>query len=121
MDLIALLELDGSANIRLLTADKQPARPKAPVVRVHAAARTPAPAQFTLCGLSTRGTQPDSQHPDASGDSWWPPRWHRHACPVCDTTVTRLDGSNPPVDTPRPGHRASTIVGAARHRRRRAG
>jgi hypothetical protein len=90
MDLIALLELDEPANMRLLTADKQPAVPKAPVVRVHAAAHsTQTPAQLTLCGLPTRGMQPDSQYPATPGEPWWPPRWHRHTCPVCDTNVTK--------------------------------
>ncbi|MFI6845267.1 hypothetical protein OG535_05410 [Kitasatospora sp. NBC_00085] len=87
MDLIALLELDGPANVRLLTAEGLPATPSSPVVRVHAAARTPTPAEFTLCGLSTRGLQSDSQQPAAPGDPWWPPRWDRHVCPVCGTTA----------------------------------
>ncbi|MGW7444056.1 hypothetical protein [Kitasatospora sp. NPDC054795] len=110
MDLIALLELDGPSSLRLLTAEGLPATPRAPVVRVHAAARTPTPAEFTLCGLSTRGMQPDSQHPAAPGEPWWPPRWHRHACPVCDTTITGLAGGRPPAGTPDLGT-ASTTAG----------
>ncbi|MEU8515730.1 hypothetical protein AB0C76_29745 [Kitasatospora sp. NPDC048722] len=109
MDLVALLELDGPANVRLLTAEGLPATPHAPVVRVHAAARTPTPADATLCGLSTRGMQPGSQHP-APGDPWCPPRWHRHACPVCETTVTGLSGDSPPAGTSDLGA-ASTAAG----------
>ncbi|KIQ64634.1 hypothetical protein TR51_10405 [Kitasatospora griseola] len=100
MDLIALLELDGPANVRLLTAEGLPATPSAPVVRVHAAARTPVAAESTLCGLSTRGMQPGSQHPVTSGDPWWPPRWHRHTCPICDTAVTGLADGNPHTGSP---------------------
>ncbi|MFH9352284.1 hypothetical protein [Kitasatospora sp. NPDC017646] len=59
MGLIALLELEGPANVRLLTAEGLPATPDTPVVRVHAVARTPTPAEFTLSGLSTRGMAPD--------------------------------------------------------------
>ncbi|WP_224277405.1 hypothetical protein [Streptomyces sp. LS1784] len=120
MDLIALLELDGPMNIRILTADKQPATLKAPVVRVHAAAGTPTPAQLTLCGLSTRDMQPDSPHPAAQGDPWCPPRWHRHACPVCDTAVTSLAGSGPPAETTDP-ETAATTADAARKGHRDTG
>ncbi|MGF1428223.1 hypothetical protein [Kitasatospora sp. LaBMicrA B282] len=88
MDLIALLELDEPANLRLLPTDDRPDLLRLPVVRVHAT-RLPATdstAARTLCGLPAHRMQSVPGHL-ASADAWCPPTWQRRACPVCGTLI----------------------------------